>query len=39
VFFPSVAIPIPLIWSIVIIYFAFKDLKKIKKAPIIITIV
>ena len=27
VFFPSVAIPIPLIWSLVIIYFAFKDIK------------
>ena len=26
VFFPSVAIPIPLIWSLVIIYFAFKDI-------------
>ncbi len=28
VFFPSIAIPIPLIWSLVIIYFAFKDLRK-----------
>ena len=27
VFFPSVAIPIPLIWSLVIIYFVFKDIK------------
>ena len=27
VFFPSIAIPIPLIWSLVIIYFAFKDLR------------
>lgn len=27
VFFPSVAIPIPLIWSLVIIYFALKDIK------------
>jgi hypothetical protein len=27
VFFPSIAIPIPLIWSLVIIYFAFKDIK------------
>jgi hypothetical protein len=30
VFFPSIAIPIPLIWSIVIIYFAFKDIKTSK---------
>jgi hypothetical protein len=28
VFYPSYFIPIPLIWSIVIIYFALKDLKK-----------
>ena len=27
VFFPSIAIPIPLIWSLVIIYFAVKDLR------------
>jgi hypothetical protein len=27
VFFPSIAIPIPLIWSLIIIYFAFKDIK------------
>jgi hypothetical protein len=27
VFFPSYAIPIPLIWSLIIIYFAFKDIK------------
>jgi hypothetical protein len=27
VFFPSIAIPIPLIWSLVIIYFAFKDIR------------
>jgi hypothetical protein len=27
VFFPSIAIPIPLIWSLVIIYFALKDIK------------
>ncbi len=27
VFFPSIAIPIPLIWSLVIIYFAFKEIK------------
>lgn len=27
VFFPSIAIPIPLIWSLLIIYFAIKDLK------------
>ena len=27
VFYPSIAIPIPLIWSLVIIYFAFKDLR------------
>jgi chromate transport protein ChrA len=30
VFFPSIAIPIPLIWSLVIIYFAIKDLKTSK---------
>lgn len=30
VFFPSIAIPIPLIWSIIIIYFAFKDIKSSK---------
>jgi hypothetical protein len=30
VFFPSIAIPIPLIWSIVVIYFAFKDIKTSK---------
>jgi hypothetical protein len=30
VFFPSIAIPIPLIWSIVIIYFAFRDIKTSK---------
>ena len=30
VFFPSIAIPIPLIWSLVIIYFAFKDIKTSK---------
>ena len=30
VFFPSIAIPIPLIWSVVIIYFAFKDVKASK---------
>jgi hypothetical protein len=33
VFFPSIAIPIPLIWSIVIIYFAFKDIKTSKMSP------
>jgi len=27
VFFPSIAIPIPLVWSLIIIYFAFKDIK------------
>src|SRR5512137_1395700 len=27
VFFPSIAIPFPLIWSLVIIYFAVKDLR------------
>jgi len=27
IFFPSIAIPIPLVWSLVIIYFAFKDLR------------
>jgi hypothetical protein len=27
VFFPSIAIPIPLVWSLVIIYFAAKDLR------------
>ena len=27
VFFPSIAIPIPLIWSLAIIYFAYKDTK------------
>jgi hypothetical protein len=27
VFYPSIAIPIPLVWSLVIIYFAFKDIK------------
>jgi hypothetical protein len=27
VFFPSIAIPIPLVWSLAIIYFAFKDIK------------
>jgi uncharacterized membrane protein (DUF2068 family) len=32
VFFPSIAIPIPLIWSLVIIYFAFKSIK-ISKIP------
>ncbi len=31
VFFPSTAIPIPLIWSLVIIYFAYKDIKIQKK--------
>jgi hypothetical protein len=30
VFFPSVAIPIPLIWSLVIIYFALKDIQTSK---------
>jgi len=30
VFFPSIAIPIPLIWSLVIIYFAFKDIQTSK---------
>jgi len=30
VFFPSIAIPIPLIWSVVIIYFALKDIKASK---------
>jgi hypothetical protein len=30
VFFPSIAIPLPLIWSLVIIYFAFKDIKTSK---------
>ncbi len=27
VFFPSIAIPIPLIWSLAIIYFAIKDIR------------
>jgi hypothetical protein len=27
VYFPSIAIPIPLIWSLSIIYFAFKEIK------------
>jgi hypothetical protein len=27
VFFPSIAIPIPMIWSLVIIYYALKDRK------------
>ncbi len=27
VFFPSIAIPIPLVWSLAIIYFAIKDLR------------
>jgi hypothetical protein len=27
VFFPSIAIPIPLIWSLLIIYVAFKGIK------------
>jgi hypothetical protein len=31
VFFPSIAIPIPLIWSLVIIYFAYKDIQLSKK--------
>ena len=31
VFFPSIAIPIPLIWSLVIIYFASKEIKISKK--------
>jgi hypothetical protein len=30
VFFPSIAIPIPIIWSLVIIYFAVKDIKTSK---------
>jgi hypothetical protein len=30
VFFPSIAIPLPMIWSLVIIYFAFKDIKTSK---------
>lgn len=30
VFFPSIAIPIPLIWSLVIIYFALKDIQTSK---------
>jgi hypothetical protein len=34
VFFPSIAIPIPLIWSLVIIYFAFKDIKTSNKSNI-----
>jgi len=33
VFFPSIAIPIPLIWSLVIIYFAFKDVKLQNSKP------
>jgi hypothetical protein len=33
VFFPSIAIPIPLIWSLVIIYFAFKDIQKKSNYP------
>jgi hypothetical protein len=33
VFFPSIAIPIPLIWSLVIIYFALKDIKLQKSKP------
>lgn len=31
VFFPSIALPIPLIWSLVIIYFVFKDIKTSKR--------
>ena len=27
IFFPSIAIPIPLVWSLAIIYFAIKDLR------------
>jgi hypothetical protein len=27
VFFPSIAIPIPLIWSLIVIYFSFKTIK------------
>jgi hypothetical protein len=27
VFFPSIVIPIPLIWSLIIIYFAFKEIR------------
>ncbi len=34
VFFPSYFIPIPLIWSLVIIYFAVKDLRKHKALKI-----
>ena len=34
VFFPSIAIPIPLIWSLVIIYFAFKDIKSSQKVSL-----
>jgi hypothetical protein len=30
VFFPSIAIPLPLIWSLIIIYFAFKEIKTSK---------
>jgi hypothetical protein len=33
VFFPSIAIPIPLIWSLVIIYFALKDVKLQSSKP------
>jgi hypothetical protein len=28
VFFPSIAIPVPLIWSLIIIFFAFKYIRK-----------
>lgn len=31
VFFPSIAIPVPLIWSLVIIYFAVKSLRAQQK--------
>ena len=30
VFFPSIAIPIPLIWSLIVIYFSFKTVKQQK---------
>jgi hypothetical protein len=33
VFFPSIAIPIPLIWSVVIIYFALEDVKLQNSRP------
>jgi len=31
IFFPSIALPIPLVWSLVIVYFAIKDMKACTK--------